>query len=72
MLLRNTERLLKGLILMKAKREPMSSRRFCIGVPVRHQRDRALIRSTVLYKTVDGLLMMWAVFMLLYAGPAQS
>jgi hypothetical protein len=47
MYFRKVERLWKGSALRNASKEPKSSSRFCMGVPVKHQRDLASKLATV-------------------------
>lgn len=57
--LRNIARLWNGRIRRNAKRAPMSSNRFWIGVPVRHHRDLAFSSETALLNVVVCRRIMW-------------
>lgn len=54
-------RLCSGTIRKNANSVPMSSSRFCIGVPVRHHLDLACISATVRFRPVFCRRMMCAV-----------
>lgn len=57
---RNCHTLEKGSTRRKARREAISSRRFWIGVPVRHHLDLALSLMHVLWKVVVDRRISWA------------